>query len=63
MYWRENYSNQAGNISFVNGIIAGLTAFAWWKDGVQEVGTTGKTLKTAIKEVREQLEVKADDSD
>ena len=27
----------------------GLTAFAWWKDGVQYVGTCGITLKQAMK--------------
>ena len=27
----------------------GLRAYAWWKDGVQRVGTTSKTLDTAIK--------------
>ena len=27
----------------------GLRAFAWWKDGVQYVGTCGTTLKEAIK--------------
>ena len=25
----------------------GLTAYAWYKDGVQQVGTTGRTLKQA----------------
>ncbi len=28
--------------------ICGLEAYAWWKDGVQYVGTTGTTLKHAI---------------
>jgi len=27
----------------------GLRAFAWWKDGVQYVGTCGTTLKEALK--------------
>lgn len=25
--------------------------YAWWKDGVEYVGTTGKTLKEAQKEI------------
>ena len=29
----------------------GLRAFAWWKDGVQYVGTCGTTLKEALKGV------------
>lgn len=32
------------------GFIDGLTAFAWWKDGEQFVGTTGATLKDAVRE-------------
>ncbi|KKK71508.1 hypothetical protein LCGC14_2913250 [marine sediment metagenome] len=27
----------------------GLRAYAWWKDGVQYVGTCGITLKQALK--------------
>jgi hypothetical protein len=33
------------------GFIDGITAYAWWKDGVQYVGTTGKTLKQAIETI------------
>ena len=28
----------------------GLRAYAWWKDGVQYVGSCGTTLKQALKE-------------
>lgn len=38
---------------YKQGFIDGLTCYAWWKDGVQYVGTTGKTLKEAIAEVEE----------
>lgn len=31
--------------------IDSLTAYAHWKDGLQEVGTTGTTLKKAIEKV------------
>lgn len=27
----------------------GMTRYAWWKDGVQYVGTTGTTLKEALR--------------
>lgn len=30
------------------GWAAGVTAFAWWKDGIQYVGTCGTTLKDAL---------------
>ncbi len=33
------------------GVIEGMTRFAWWKDGVEMVGTCGTTLKKAIEEV------------
>ena len=29
----------------------GVTLFAWWKDGVQYVGTCGNTLKKALEEI------------
>ena len=38
--------------SYNKGFIDGLTAYAWWKDGRQEVGTTGTTLKEAIKSIK-----------
>ncbi len=36
---------------YIYGFIAGITSFAWWKEGKQEVGTTGTLLKDAIKDV------------
>jgi hypothetical protein len=30
------------------GIADGLSLFAWWKDGIQYVGTCGTTLKEAL---------------
>ena len=33
------------------GMRKGIWLFAWWKDGVQYVGTTGKTLKQALEEI------------
>jgi hypothetical protein len=29
----------------------GVRAYAWWKDGIQYVGTTGRTLDTAKQEI------------
>ena len=34
--------------AYEKGMIAGLKRFAWWKDGVEYVGTCGTTLKAAI---------------
>lgn len=37
--------------SYYDGIVEGLTRYAWWKDGVQYVGTCGCTLKQAVADV------------
>jgi len=34
--------------NYYEGVREGLTRYAHWKDGVQYVGTCGKTLKEAI---------------
>jgi hypothetical protein len=36
---------------FYAGQIDGLTRYAWWKDGVQYVGSCGTTLKDALWEL------------
>lgn len=38
-------------ISFKAGLKEGIWLFAWWKDGVQYVGTSGRTLEEAYKEL------------
>lgn len=40
-------------ISYKKGFLDGIRAYAWWKDGRQEVGTTGRLLSTAIEKVEE----------
>lgn len=34
--------------AYYNGVCSGITQYAHWKDGVQYVGTTGKTLQNAL---------------
>ena len=41
------------NRAFQEGLAAGIRKFAWWKEGGQFVGTTGKTLKEALKDIKE----------
>ena len=36
---------------YKQGYIDGLTAYAWWKDGVQYVGTSHTTLEEAIEDL------------
>lgn len=38
--------------AYLQGYIDGLSSFAWWKDGVQYVGTCGTTLQKAIDDVK-----------
>ncbi len=52
-YFKHMYGKQSPE--FINGVLAGLEAFAWWKDGVQYVGTCGTTLKQAAEEAVEDL--------
>ena len=35
---------------YIMGVRHGIRMYAHWKDGTQYVGTTGKTLKEALKE-------------
>ncbi len=44
--------NNVAKQAFQSGFEQGLRAFAWWKDGVQYVGTCGATLEQALKECR-----------
>lgn len=41
----------------LEGYIAGLTQFAWWKDGTQYVGTCGTTLSEAVAEAKKVYQV------
>ena len=45
------YMNTQAEISFKAGQKYGIWLFAWWKDGVQYVGTSGKSLREAYKEL------------
>lgn len=40
--------------AYFRGLRDGVQRFAWWKDGVQHVGTTGRTLRQALDEVATQ---------
>jgi len=35
---------------FHEGMKEGIKLYAWWKDGIQYVGTTGRTLAEALRE-------------
>jgi len=40
-------------VSYRKGFEDGVRCFAWWKDGVAYVGTTGKTLEMALEQLEE----------
>ncbi len=52
-YWREMYGFQSSD--FINGVIAGVTAYAFWKDGIQVIGIAERPLQEEIKEIRESM--------
>jgi len=47
--------NNIWDVAYKQGVKEGITMYAWWKDGKQEVGTTGKSLRTALDEVDNEL--------
>jgi hypothetical protein len=38
--------------TYYSGVAEGIAKYAHWKDGVQYVGTTGKTLKQALEDLK-----------
>lgn len=52
-YWKEMYGIRSNE--FIEGVIAGITAFAIWKDGSQVVGIMERPLETEISSVKEEL--------
>lgn len=38
-------------VAYYEGVEEGVHRYAYWKDGVQYVGTTGKTLEQAYKDI------------
>ena len=41
------------NHDYYEGKRNGVRLYAWWKDGVQYVGITGRTLEWALKDIDE----------
>lgn len=48
---QDQYLQLAQTKTYYNGMRLGVAEYAHWKDGVQYVGTCGKTLKEAIAEI------------
>ena len=54
-YWQETYGNIYRSKEFIDGVIAGVTGCAVWKDGAQRVGVMDNLLKESIDDIKEQL--------
>ena len=45
------------NLGYKLGVKEGLTRYAYWKDGVQYVGTCGTTLIEALQKLNEEADI------
>lgn len=52
-YFADMYGKRSKD--FIEGVIAGITAYAIWKDGRQWVGSPERTLGAAITEAKKDL--------
>lgn len=47
----QAYVKQEKDKSYKEGLLQGIWLYSWWKEGVQYVGTSGKTYKQAVAEI------------
>jgi hypothetical protein len=47
----EEVKKQYQETDYIRGLKAGIRLYAWWKDGLQYVGTCGTTLKHALETI------------
>jgi len=45
--------------AWLQGFLAGLREYAWWKDGTQYVGSCGTTLADALERAKKEYAVQA----
>ena len=48
---QDQYLQLAQTRAYYMGLREGVQRFSWWRDGVQYIGTTGRTLKEAIADI------------
>lgn len=48
---QDQYLQLAQTRAYYQGIKDGVTDYAYWRDGVQYVGTSGRTLKEALADI------------
>ncbi len=44
------------SMGYREGLIDGVRRYAWWKDGVQYVGTSDRTFKEAVAQIEKECE-------
>lgn len=57
-YWGKRYGERSND--FIEGVIAGVEAYAIWRGGGQYVGVKEQPLKEAIAEIKKELGWKED---
>jgi len=50
---QDQYLQLSQTRAYYKGLREGLELYAYWKDGTQYVGTTGKTLQQALADIDE----------
>lgn len=53
---QDQYLQLAQTHAYYQGLREGIEQYAWWKDGKQFVGTTGKLLEVALYEISQEQE-------
>ena len=54
---QDQYLQLAQTRAYHEGLRDGVHMYAYWRDGVQYVGTTGRTLKDSLDAINKQEEV------
>lgn len=49
---QDQFLQLSQSMAYYSGLREGVNRFAHWNDGVQYVGTTGKTLNAALAEIQ-----------
>ncbi len=50
-----NYLRCGQDVAYRQGVLDAVRHFAWWKDGEQQVGTSGTTLEDVKKQIEENI--------
>lgn len=55
LWYGDSDRTSAERSAYLRGLAAGFCAYAWWKDGVQYVGSCGRKLVDAMGVIRDEL--------